>query len=129
MASILTGKKNPSGKLTTTWASYEDYCHEGTFGDWDDTEYREGIYVGYRYFDTAGKKPLFPFGYGLSYTRFEQKVVSVTAAGDLITVRVSVKNVGDYAGKEVVQIYVSLPQGKLDKAYQDHVMKRQQYSV
>ncbi len=119
LADILIGKQNPSGKLTTTWASYEDYCHEGTFGDWNDTEYREGIYVGYRYFDTACKKPLFSFGYGLSYTSFEQKLVSVSASGDLITVIVNVKNDGDYAGKEVVEVYVSLPQGRLSKAYQE----------
>ncbi|WP_024864891.1 MULTISPECIES: beta-glucosidase [unclassified Butyrivibrio] len=119
LADILIGKQNPSGKLTTTWASYEDYCHEGTFGDWNDTEYREGIYVGYRYFDTACKKPLFSFGYGLSYTSFEQKVLSVSASGDFITVSVNVKNDGDYSGKEVVQVYVSLPDGKLDKAYQE----------
>ena len=66
LADIITGKQNPSGKLTTTWAAWEDYSSEGSFGDFDDNEYKEGVYVGYRYFDTFGKKALFPFGYGLS---------------------------------------------------------------
>ena len=70
LADVLLGKSYPSGKLTTTWARWDDYCHEGDFGDPDDTRYKEGIYVGYRYFETFRKKPLFPFGYGLSYTDF-----------------------------------------------------------
>lgn len=119
LADILTGKQNPSGKLATTWTTYEDYCSEGTFGDRNDTRYKEGIYVGYRYFNSFGKRPLFPFGYGLSYTSFEHKVETVTAKADEITVKVNVKNTGNYAGKEVVQVYVSLPNGKLDKAYQE----------
>ena len=71
LADILLGKTNPSGKLTTTWAAWENYPAVGDFGEADDTRYREGIYVGYRYFDSAGKSPLFPFGYGLSFTEFE----------------------------------------------------------
>ena len=121
LADIMTGKQNPSGKLTTTWAAFENYSNEGTFGDWNDTRYKEGIYVGYRYFDTFKKQALFPFGYGLSYTNFEQNVESVTAKSDTITVKVNVKNTGSCAGKEVVQVYVSLPEGKLDKAYQELV--------
>ncbi|MDO4622720.1 MAG: glycoside hydrolase family 3 N-terminal domain-containing protein [Eubacteriales bacterium] len=119
LADILTGKQNPSGKLTTTWAAWEDYAHEGTFGDWNDTRYNEGIYVGYRHFDSVGKKALFPFGYGKSYTDFEMHTESVTAAADKFTVCVHVKNTGSCVGKEVVQVYVSAPEGKLDKVYQE----------
>ena len=119
LADILTGRQNPSGKLSTTWAAWEDYCTEGTFGDLHDNLYKEGIYVGYRYFDSFGKKPLFPFGYGLSYTNFEMQVDRVDTQASRVTVNVSVKNTGEMAGKEVVQVYVSLPSGKLDKAYQD----------
>lgn len=121
LADILTGKQNPSGKLTTTWAAWEDYSKEGTFGEWDATRYKEGIYVGYRYFDTFGKKALFPFGYGLSYTNFAYKTTEVTAKADVVTVRVNVKNTGAYAGKEVIQVYVSKPEGKLDQPYQELV--------
>ncbi|WP_026526411.1 beta-glucosidase [Butyrivibrio sp. VCD2006] len=119
LSDILTGKQNPSGKLTTTWAAWEDYSSEGTFGDWNDTNYNEGIYVGYRYFDTMKKKPLFPFGYGLSYTSFSYTTEDVSVEGDLVTVRVQAKNVGELPGKEVVQVYVSLPDGRLNKAYQE----------
>lgn len=121
LADILVGKQNPSGKLSTTWASLEDYSTEGTFGDWNETRYKEGIYVGYRYFDSVGKKALFPFGYGLSYTNFELNTIDTTTNADTITVKVSVKNTGSFAGKEVVQVYASMPEGKLDKAYQDLV--------
>ena len=64
-ADVLLGKTYPSGKLATTWAKWEDYCHTGDFGDPDDTRYKEGVYVGYRYFDSMDKQPMFPFGYGL----------------------------------------------------------------
>jgi beta-glucosidase len=121
LSDILLGKQNPSGKLTTTWAAWENYCKEGTFGDRDDNRYKEGIYVGYRYFDTFHKEALFPFGYGLSYTKFEQKTAKVSAHSDEITVKVRVHNIGSMAGKEVVQVYVSMPHGKLDKPYQDLV--------
>ncbi len=121
LADILLGKQNPSGKLTTTWSAWDDYSTHGTFGDWNETRYNEGIYVGYRYFDSVGKKALFPFGYGLSYTTFDMETTSVTAAADEIVVKVKVKNSGSRAGKEVVQVYVSQPQGKLDKVYQELV--------
>ena len=121
LADILLGKQNPSGKLTTTWARFEEYSSEGTFGDWNDNLYKEGIYVGYRYFDTFGKKALFPFGYGLSYTTFEQNVLAVSNVKDEITVKVNVKNTGNYAGKEVVQVYLSMPEGKFDQPYQQLV--------
>lgn len=119
LADILTGRQNPSGKLTTTWSGWEDYCAKGSFGDWDETRYKEGIYVGYRYFDSFGKKALFPFGFGLSYTEFENKTLSVGNVNDEITIEVQVINTGTYAGKEVVQAYISKPQVQLDQPYQD----------
>ena len=119
LADILLGKANPSGKLATTWSAWEDYAPMADFGDHNDTRYREGIYVGYRYFDSVGKKALFPFGHGLSYTTFETGAESVALDGDIVTVRATVTNTGKFPGKEVVQVYVSAPEGKLDKAYQD----------
>ena len=119
LADILLGKQNPSGKLTTTWSAWEDYCDVGDFGGKADTHYTEGIYVGYRYFDSVGKRAMYPFGHGLSYTTFETKAGSVTADGETISVKATVTNTGAYAGKEVVQVYLSAPSGKLDKPYQD----------
>ncbi len=118
LADILLGRQNPSGKLTTTWAAFEEYSDEGTFGDWNDNRYKEGIYVGYRYFDTFKKKALFPFGFGLSYTTFESRVLGVKADKDNFTCEVLVKNTGSCAGKEVVQVYLSIPEDKLDQPYQ-----------
>ncbi|MCF0241054.1 MAG: glycoside hydrolase family 3 C-terminal domain-containing protein, partial [Treponema sp.] len=119
LSDILLGKQNPSGKLSTTWAAFDNYSKEGTFGDMDETLYKEGIYVGYRYFDTFKKEILFPFGYGLSYTKFETEVESVKNESDKITVKIKVKNTGTFSGKEVLQVYLSLPDGKIDKAYQE----------
>ena len=119
LADVLLGKKNPSGRLATTWTAWEDYSKLGEFGDRDDTRYKEGIYVGYRYFDTVGKEPLFPFGYGLSYSEFESKAIGIELSGEIVTVKVEVKNVGACAGKEVVQLYVSKPYGKLDQPWQE----------
>lgn len=117
-ADIILGKSNPSGKLTTTWSTWEDYPEIIEIGDLNDTCYKEGIYVGYRYFDTVGKLPMYPFGFGLSYTDFEITASDFDVNGDLITVTCEVKNIGSYAGKEVVQVYVSIPSGKLDQPYQ-----------
>ena len=119
LADILLGKANPSGKLATTWAAWEDYYPMEDFGDQNDTRYREGIYVGYRYFDSVGKKALYPFGFGLSYTTFTVSDAAASAEGDKITVTAKVTNTGAVAGKEVVQVYVSAPQGELDKPWQD----------
>ncbi len=119
LADILLGKSNPSGKLTTTWSSWKDYSTIGDFGDMNDTYYREGIYVGYRYFDSIGIRALFPFGFGSSYTFFEMDEYQCFVDGSVVTVDVTVRNTGKHAGKEVVQVYVSAPQMKLDKAYQD----------
>ncbi len=119
LADILLGKANPSGKLTTTWSAWQDYCPDVDFGNADDTYYKEGIYVGYRYFDTVGKKALFPFGFGLSYTNFVITLECVEVKKQQITVAVKTENTGNYSGKEVVQLYVSAPTGKLDKPYQE----------
>lgn len=119
LADLLLGKSYPSGKLAMTWAPIEKYASTEGFGDMDDTPYTEGIYVGYRYFDTVHKKPDFPFGYGLSYTVFKTAVKDMAADAEEITVTVEVKNTGDFAGKEVVQAYYSAPAGKLDKPFQE----------
>ncbi len=115
LADILLGKQNPSGKLTTSWAAYKDYCDFTEFGEKDDTRYKEGIYVGYRYFDAANKKAQFPFGYGLSYTEFETSVKKIKLIKGLFVLDVIVRNIGNLFGKEVVQIYLSAPEGRLDK--------------
>ncbi len=120
LADILSGKANPSGKLTDTWAArYEDYpssaCFSHNNGDVDDDDYNEGIYVGYRYFETAGVKPVYPFGYGLSYTDFEILPGAVSAEDEQVCVNALVRNTGSRAGREVVQVYVSAPCGSLDK--------------
>lgn len=118
LADILLGKQNPSGKLTTTWATWKDYPALGEFGEKNDTRYREGIYVGYRYFDSADITPLYPFGFGLSYTDFEISETQAALNGENVTVTAKVKNTGAFSGKEVVQIYTSIPKGKLDEPYQ-----------
>ncbi len=117
-ADVLLGKTYPSGKLTTTWATEKDYCKVGTFGEEDDTRYNEGIYVGYRYFDTVNKTPIFPFGYGLQYTEFKLSDWETKLEGERVFVSAKVENTGAFLGKEVVQVYVTLPSGKLDQPYQ-----------
>ena len=119
LADILLGKANPSGKLTTTWAPFEEYPEMPDFEDMNETRYREGIYVGYRYFDTFRKKALFPFGYGLSYTEFRLGTAGVKANGAQVTVRTTVENIGALAGRQVVQVYLSKPAGKLDVPRQE----------
>lgn len=119
LADILTGASNPSGKLAMTWAPIEQYPSTKGFGDMDDTVYNEGIYVGYRYFKTANVTPTFPFGYGLSYTKFEIGTASVAADEKKVSVTVPVTNIGICAGKEVIQLYVSKPSAKLDQPYQE----------
>ena len=120
-ADVLLGRAYPSGRLTATWSREEDYQSVGNFGDPDDTRYREGIYVGYRYFNSIGVKPLFPFGYGLGYTVFESAFSGAEVIGNRISVTVNVANRGSAAGKEVVQLYMSSPEGALDKEYQSLV--------
>ena len=119
LADILLGRANPAGKLTTTWARWADYPALGTFGGHDDTEYREGVYVGYRWFEAAGEKPLFPFGFGLSYTTFALEPVETILTGSLVTCRTRVKNTGARPGRQVVQIYLSAPDGPIDRPPQE----------
>ena len=115
LADILLGKAYPSGKLATTWAATEDHCTAGDFGERDDTRYREGIYVGYRFFDTFGLDTLFPFGYGLGYTDFTVGKATVKVNGPEVEVSARITNRGSFRGKETLQVYVSCPQGKLDR--------------
>lgn len=118
LADILLGRHFPSGKLATTWSCWGDYCSVGTFGNPDDTEYKEGVYVGYRYFDSVDRTPLYPFGFGLGYTRFAIAPVSVQKEKESVTVKARVTNRGNFDGKEVVQLYLSAPSVELDKPYQ-----------
>ncbi|TDL70882.1 beta-1,3-N-acetylglucosaminyltransferase [Paenibacillus amylolyticus] len=118
LADVLLGKSYPSGKLTTTWAAGEDYSQIGDFGNEDDTRYREGVYVGYRYFDSIAKTPLFPFGFGLGYTQFSIDDPVISLEGSHVNVAATVRNIGSASGKDVVQLYVSVPSGKLDQPYQ-----------
>ncbi len=116
LADILLGKAVPSGKLSTTWARWEDYPFKECFGDPDETLYREGVYIGYRYFSAAGVRALFPFGYGLSYTEFEHKDAGTVLCGNEVRVGARIKNTGRFAGRETVFVYVGAPEGKLCKA-------------
>lgn len=139
VADILCGKANPSGKLPMTFAvSYLDIPSSANFpyyhknvrrGEWDFlwggpqrkaknvdyTEYNEGIYVGYRYFQSAGVPVSYPFGYGKSYTTFEYSKPVVKATDKGFTATITVKNTGAVAGKESVQLYVAAPAGGLEK--------------
>ncbi|MQS89774.1 glycoside hydrolase family 3 protein [Companilactobacillus mishanensis] len=125
VADLLSGKVTPSGKLVDTWANnYSDYPASATFGANDgNTEkenYTEGIYVGYRYFDTYNVTPHYEFGYGLSYTDFKVATNSVSVYGTNLVTKVTVTNVGNkYSGREVVQEYYSAPKGTVDKAFQN----------
>ena len=114
---VLSGSVNPSGKLPTAIAAkYEDYPSSSNFGNKDFNHYIEDIYVGYRYFETFAKDlVLFPFGYGLSYTKFEISNGSVVEDKGTVSIRVNVKNTGNNEGAEVVQIYYAAPQGLLGK--------------
>lgn len=119
-AELLIGDGNPSGKLTDTFAKrLEDYPSTYNFHESDDyVEYTDDIYVGYRYFETipgAAEKVNYPFGFGLSYTKFSLSAPIVEKRGHHIRVMVDVCNMGEMAGKEVVQVYYSAPQGKLGK--------------
>ena len=118
LADLLLGKAYPSGKLSTTWSAWEDAPHIGEFGEKDDTHYYEGIYVGYRYFDSIGKRALFPFGFGLSYTGFEAVFEKAWTEGETVFVQAHVRNAGKVSGKETLQLYVSVPGKKLDAPYQ-----------
>ena len=127
LANVLSGRVSPSGHLTDTWV--QNYA-QVPFGDRfsfmspDPLEqnYEEGIFVGYRYYQTAGITPRYPFGYGLSYTTFALDIAGTEVFRSIVTTRVKVTNTGDqYSGKAVVQGYLSLPAGKLAKPYQQLV--------
>ncbi|MCD8295312.1 MAG: glycoside hydrolase family 3 C-terminal domain-containing protein [Clostridia bacterium] len=131
VADILTGKVNPSGRLPMTFPlsvwdnpstknfpyNYSGNAHPAKepVRNVDYTDYEEGIYVGYRYFATAGAEVSYPFGYGLSYTTFVYDNPRVKATADGFTATVDVRNTGSVAGKEVVELYVAAPEGGLDK--------------
>jgi beta-glucosidase len=136
IANVLSGKVNPSGKLATTFPmKYEDVPSSKNFPGKEfpdqattsgnlgfrqvpaEVTYEEGIYVGYRYFNTFNVRPAYEFGYGLSYTHFDYSnlKLSSTSFNKTISVTVTVKNTGMVAGKEVVQLYISAPAKTLDK--------------
>ena len=135
VADLLTGKVNPSGKLTMTWplaatdhpstkgypGTMDFYTYEVTRGytgqveGYDYTNHEEDIYVGYRFFDTFQRNVAYPFGFGLSYTTFEYSKPVVKLNGDKVSVSINVKNSGSMSGKEVAQVYIAAPAGKLEK--------------
>lgn len=121
VAEILTGEVTPSGKLVDTCANnFDDYPSSKGFHESEDyVEYTEDIFVGYRYFETIPDKKecvVYPFGYGLSYTTFEISDISASLSGEKIIVSASIKNTGNFYGKEVVQLYFSAPKGKISKS-------------
>lgn len=121
LAEVLTGKVSPSGKLSETWAKqYDDIPFGAEFSNsGNEADYKEGIFVGYRYNDSFGVAPAYPFGYGLSYTGFSIDGAGVSIADGKVYVNTAVRNTGEsYSGKEVLQLYASAPQGKLGKEYQ-----------
>ncbi len=125
VADLLSGAAIPSGKLTDTWAeNYSDYPSSEGFshndGDVSDEYYTEGIFVGYRYFDTFNVTPAYEFGYGKNYTDFTIETQGVSVEGANVKVCVKVTNTGAaYAGKETVQVYVSAPEKGPVKPYQE----------
>ena len=123
VADILSGTVSPSGKLADTWArQYEDLPFAMEYGslncDLQNESYKEGIYVGYRYFDSFGITPRYPFGFGLSYTTFALRCTEVRVEGTHVHLKAAVANTGDRPGKEVAQLYLSAPEDGLHKEYQ-----------
>ena len=117
VADILCGDKCPSGRLTDTIANnYTDYPSSDNFGSKEENVYREDIYVGYRYFETFAKEKVkYPFGFGLSYTDFKITCADFRIENDIVKFETAVKNVGKVSGKEVVQVYFTPPEGKINK--------------
>lgn len=134
VADVLTGKANPSGKLTMTWPmaatddpSTKNFPQQPEFYNLTDkilggymkgvsyTKHEEDIYVGYRYYDTFNKAVAYPFGFGLSYTAFSYSHVKANLKDGKVEVAVTVKNIGKVAGKEVAQVYVAAPKGAYGK--------------
>lgn len=125
VADIVLGSVSPSGKLPLTWPkSLNEIPQMKSFPgeprhDPQKIVYEEDIYVGYRYYDTFNIEPAYEFGYGLSYTLFEYKDVKTFIDNDYLVIQFKVKNIGKFAGKEVAQVYVRAPRGKIDKPYQE----------
>lgn len=134
VADVLTGKVNPSGHLTATWPvsvsddpSTKNFPQDPVYYNLTDkfeggylkgvnfSNHEEGIYVGYRYYDTFHRQVAYPFGYGMSYTTFAFSNLSAKKSGDNVVVSVTVKNTGSTEGKQVAQIYVAAPKGRLEK--------------
>ncbi|WP_202077919.1 beta-glucosidase [Caldalkalibacillus salinus] len=119
LADVITGAVNPSGKLPLTWpVDYSDLPYADRYPGDGELVYEEDIYVGYRYNTTFDVTPAYAFGYGLSYTDFNYSHVRTTRNGqfkDKITIFTTIENTGDTVGREVVQVYVSKPDGKLEK--------------
>jgi beta-glucosidase len=139
IADLLTGKVNPSGKLTMTWpiaatdhastknfpGNIDPYTFEMMVGNRAPipghayTNHEEDIYVGYRFFDTFNREVAYPFGFGLSYTTFEMSKPVAKAKGNAVEISITVKNTGSVSGKEVAQVYVTAPKGRLEKPAQE----------
>lgn len=117
LSDVLYGRENPSGRLADTIAvKYSDYPSAENFGKRSYNNYSEDIFVGYRYFESFCRdKALYPFGFGLSYTDFSLECTEYFKGKDFVKIKARVKNIGDAAGKDTVQIYFSAPQGKLSK--------------
>lgn len=125
IADVILGKASPSGKLPLTWPRdlYETPAMKNYPGEPRNNPvkivYEEGIYVGYRYYDTFNVEPAYEFGYGISYTDFEYKDLEIEKEGDHIKIRLKVKNIGEHPGREVVQVYVKSPRGGMEKPAQE----------
>ena len=122
VADVLCGKVNPCGKLTDTIAIVSDYLSTKNFGNMDFNNYEEDIYVGYRGFETFSElreKVIYPFGFGLSYSKFELININISKKQNSIVLNVDVRNIGNCSGREVVQVYFKAPNGKLGKPFRE----------
>lgn len=124
VADIVSGERNPSGRLPTTFpVDYSDVPSWSFAGEPRENPqrvvYDEGIYVGYRYYDTFGVEPAYEFGFGMSYTSFEYSSLRVETVNNRVTVSFEVENTGGLPGKEVAQIYIRAPKGRVDKPFQE----------
>ncbi len=123
VADILSGAVSPSGKLADTWAyRYEDFPFAMEYGslngDLQNENYKEGIFVGYRWFDSFGITPRYPFGFGLSYTSFNIKCTETCVEGTQLRMKAQVTNTGSRSGREVAQLYLSAPEEGMTREYQ-----------
>ena len=123
LADILSGAVNPSGRLADTWAyRYEDFPFAMEYGslngDLQNENYKEGIFVGYRYFDSFGITPRYPFGFGLSYTSFDIQCAETCVEGTRVRMKAQVTNTGSRSGREVAQLYLTAPEEGMTREYQ-----------